>query len=110
MLPVRKGPTYPGWLQGIWDSGYIEASRNYNSSLRTLTKDVGPSVRILQINIECISAAKSDNIAKILHENRVDAVNIQETHTGDDMDLDKRGQLPGYSLVKAVHHPKYGWI
>lgn len=72
------------------------------------TRDVGPSVRIMQINIEGISKAKSDYLHKLLNIDKIDVVNIQETHTKDDLDLERRCHLPGYTLIEAVHHPKYG--
>ncbi|XP_030764129.1 uncharacterized protein LOC115888520 [Sitophilus oryzae] len=78
------------------------SSRNY------LTKDLGNTLRILQLNIEGVSRPKSDCLTKILTENKVDVVLLQETHCSDQSQLNTRCKIPGFTLAAATYHPKYG--
>lgn len=72
------------------------------------TKSIGPQLTICQLNIEGISRAKSDYLAKILEEHEVDVVVLQETHTGSDEQLLIRGRIPGYKILATQHHDQYG--
>lgn len=69
---------------------------------------LGHCLKILYFNIEGISAEKSEVLLKILNENHVDVVCLQETHSKSDADLYKRGNLPGFDLVEAIHDSRYG--
>lgn len=71
-------------------------------------KLIGPQVRICQLNIEGISKAKSDYLSRLLSDEKVDVVLIQETHTSSHETLQKRGNIPGFKLLAAINHPKYG--
>ncbi|KAE9532084.1 hypothetical protein AGLY_010286 [Aphis glycines] len=72
------------------------------------TRKLGPTLRICQINIEGISRSKSDYISRILREQNVDIVAIQETHTQDKTQLNTRGKIHGYSIIGATFHRSYG--
>lgn len=37
-----------------------------------------------------------------------DVIALQETHTTDDFDLQKRGYISGYTLIGAINHKDYG--
>ncbi|KAL4141349.1 hypothetical protein QTP88_004004 [Uroleucon formosanum] len=52
-----------------------------------LTRDVGPQLRILQLNIEGIS---------------------RKTHAENASDLSSRGHIDGFTLASATYHKKYG--
>lgn len=78
------------------------------TSQRHLTRDIGPSVRIFQLNIEGISKAKCDHLSKILLENEIDVVLLQETHTENDTQFSLRGKIAGYTAIGASHHKHYG--
>lgn len=69
---------------------------------------MGPQVRILQLNIEGISKAKSDYLSRLLTDEKIDVVLVQETHTSSDEVLQKRGNIPSYKLLAAINHPRYG--
>lgn len=73
-----------------------------------LTRKIGPSVRFCQINIEGISYAKSQYISKLLKDDDIDIVAIQETHCESEQELQKRGKIPGYELLGATYHRAYG--
>lgn len=78
------------------------------SSQDLLTKSLGPSLKICQLNIEGISWAKCQVLEKNLRSNDIDVVAIQETHTENTEQLTKRGTIPGYDLLGAVYHRAYG--
>lgn len=65
---------------------------------------IGLTIRVSQINIEGISWSKSEYISKLLAENKIHIVTIQETHTAEDFQLNSRGQIPGYRLVLQDRH------
>lgn len=71
-------------------------------------RPLGPSVRVCVINVEGISRAKSDYLSQLANEMKVDLVMIQETHTGSMEALGSRGRIPGYVLIGAELHEKYG--
>lgn len=78
------------------------------SSQSPLTRKIGPSVRICQINIEGISYAKSQYLSRLLKNDDIDLVAIQETHCKSELELQKRGRIPGYELLGATYHQTYG--
>lgn len=71
-------------------------------------KNLGPIIRICQINIEGISRSKCQVLHQILSQNEIDVVAIQETHAADEEQLSHRGKIPGYHLVGATYHHAYG--
>lgn len=73
-----------------------------------LTKKIGPSVRLCQINVEGISYSKSQYLSKLLRNDDIDLVAIQETHCESEQELQKRGKIPGYELLGATYHRTYG--
>ena len=71
-------------------------------------KCIGQSFRVLDINIEGISKSKSEFLSKLCIENAVDVILVQETHTVNAEELNKRGKVAGYQVVAAEFHSKYG--
>ncbi|XP_047996338.1 uncharacterized protein LOC125234175 [Leguminivora glycinivorella] len=47
-------------------------------------------------------------MSRLLADHKIDVLCIQETHTKDDQDMENRGQIPGYQLIKALNHRSYG--
>lgn len=72
------------------------------------TRNLGPIVRICQINIEGISRPKSEFLSKMLLSNEIDLVVIQETHAADARQLESRGKIPGFDVLGATYHHAYG--
>lgn len=60
------------------------------------------------MNIEGISKAKCDVPSKILHDEMIQILLLQETHTKDNQDIESRGIIEGFTLVNAVHSPVHG--
>ncbi|CAK1594808.1 unnamed protein product [Parnassius mnemosyne] len=77
------------------------------SSKSHRTRDIGPITRICQVNIERISQAKCEVVIKILLENDINVLLLQETHAREEQDPHKRGAIPGYNLAHAINHAQY---
>lgn len=71
-------------------------------------RQIGNDVRILQLNVEGLSKAKSDQLSRILIENNIDVAVIQETHVATVEGIRSRGTLPGYCLIGVTYHQTYG--
>lgn len=86
----------------------VICTKTHGSSESQQTRKIGPSVRICQINIEGISRAKSQYLSKLLQDNDIDLVTVQETHVKDEADLASRGKVPGYEILGATYDLAYG--
>lgn len=73
-----------------------------------LTKELGPCIRVCHFNIEGISRAKCQVLHRLLKENDIDLVAIQETHAESKDQLSSRGNIPGYDLLGATYDRAYG--
>lgn len=91
-----------------WITGHMQAKQVNGLRQGPRTKSVGPILRICQFNIENISRSKSECLSKLLLDNDIDILLIQETHTADEAQLQSRGKIPGYRLIGATYHPTYG--
>src|SRR5206468_5680476 len=67
---------------------------------------VGPALRILQLNVEGLSATKRSVINVIAGKQDIDIICLQETHV--DKDKASLFSIPGFDLVSYVLHPKHG--
>jgi len=68
--------------------------------------DVGPALRILQVNVEGLSAAKRSILSNIAESHQVDIICLEETHVGNDQDA--YFSVPGFDLLSYTLHPKHG--
>lgn len=55
----------------------------------------------MHFNVESLSKAKADVLLKILDDEKVDVLVIQETYTNDLYQI-----IPGYSSAGATYHNK----
>lgn len=62
----------------------------------------------MQLNVEGLSKAKADVLRRILDEEKIDILAIQETHTHGQDQLMKILTIPAYSIAGATYHTKYG--
>lgn len=83
---------------------------DYNSQSATAfsTRNIGPSLNILQINVEGICQSKSDFLAKLAEAHRADVIVAQETPTVDELSLTRRGSVNGFTVAGATFHWHYG--
>lgn len=61
-------------------------------------------MRIVQINIKCMSKAKAELISHMFYN--ADIMALQETHIPDDRI--ERLKIPGFQLIDFIGHNKYG--
>src|SRR5206468_43301 len=67
---------------------------------------VGPALRILQLNVESLSATKRNVISVIADKQDIDIICLQETHV--DKNKASLFSIPGFDLVSYVLHQKHG--
>lgn len=67
-----------------------------------------PYLRVCHLNIEGISKDKCEILTKIMTSNNVDVIALQEAHTTDKTNFQKRGYIAGYTLIEAINHKQYG--
>lgn len=88
----------------------VEVNAENGPSQDHMTKNIGQSVRICQLNIEGISRSKCQYLSKILKENDVDILLIQEAHLENDEQARARANIPGYNIIGITFHAHYGNI
>jgi hypothetical protein len=81
---------------------------NSNSSSNRNFLCLGSNLKICHINIEGISISKSEYLARLMHDEDINIVTVQETHAGSEENLRKRGTIPGYTLIGAVYNNVHG--
>jgi hypothetical protein len=64
---------------------------------------LGTNLTIFHINVEGFSSSKSDYFARLMLEEKVDVIAVQETHTASAESLRSRGNLTGFTLVGDVY-------
>jgi hypothetical protein len=64
-------------------------NQNSNSNLRFLS--LGPNLKIFHINEEGVCISKSEYLAFLMLEEKVDIIAVQETHTESEENLRSRG-------------------
>ena len=67
---------------------------------------VGPALRILQLNVECLSVAKRSIIRNIAERHNVEVICLQETHV--DADCAGGFSISGFDLISYTLHAKHG--
>lgn len=82
---------------------HMETNTNQSSG-NCMTRYIETSLRIYQENIEGLSRSKWEVLFRILHENNITIVIIQETHIYNKIDLKRRGKLTGFEIVGATYH------
>lgn len=70
-----------------------------------MKSEIGDSLRILQLNIEGISASKCEVLENTLYEEKIDVAALQETHLTQE---GARSAVRGYTMIGALHHKKFG--
>jgi exonuclease III len=71
-------------------------NENSNSNSNPSFLSLGSNLKICHINIEGISISKSEYLAHLMHDEDIDIVTVQETHTESEEDLRRRETIPGY--------------
>lgn len=72
---------------------------NNNKSAVRNVRNIGPSLRICQVNVEGMSRAKGEYLSKLSVDENVDVLVIQETHTETLAQMESRGKIEGFNLI-----------
>ena len=67
---------------------------------------VGPALRIIQLNVEGLSAAKRHIIQSLAEIHHIDVICLQETHVNDDKS--DRLTISGFDIISYTLHAKHG--
>ena len=111
----RKYPGMPGETNDPTSSGpNSNSARNPGPPPRINLNDtppqdfqaVGPAIRLLQLNVEGLSAAKRNIICELAHSHNIDIICLQETHVEDD--IADRFTIPDFDLICYDLHAKHG--
>ena len=100
ILPAEPNPS-----QGEIDPG-SHIYDNPNDTPDRGFQAIGPALRILQLNVEGMSAAKRGIISTIADRQKTDIICLEETHVNDDKA--SRFDIEGFDLVCRTLHPKHG--
>jgi len=68
--------------------------------------DVGPALKVLQLNVEGMSASKRTVISNIADHHKADVICLQETHISDL--ISARYEIDGFDLISAEPDAVYG--
>jgi hypothetical protein len=68
----------------------------------------GLNLKICHLNIEGLSASKSDYLSRLIPEHEIDIVAIQKKHKTLNLNLLNRGKLPGFKLIGDIHSNVHG--
>lgn len=82
----------------------INTARNHQNSVtnRPTVRNIGPTLRICQVNVEGMSRPKGDYLAKVsAEEKKIDILMIQETHIETMDGMEVRGKVDGLDLIVA---------
>jgi len=67
---------------------------------------IGPALRIMQLNVEGLSAAKREVISSIAVRQKIDVICLEETHVH--VDKTNHFSIAGFDLLAYSLHTKYG--
>lgn len=66
------------------------------------TIDLGPSIRVLQLNIEGISHDKCKHLSRLAKDNNINFITLQETHLSTESELQTRANVRGYKIIAKI--------
>lgn len=102
---AKLQPAEPNPSQEAMDPG-SHLNDNDPDKLDQHFQALGPAMRIVQLNVEGLSAAKRELICNIAVQQKADVVCLQETHVSDDKA--SRFNIQGFDLVSYALHSKHG--
>lgn len=88
--------------------GQSQATIINNNESQQTKRNIGPALRICQINVEGMSRAKGEYISKLAAEEDLNVILMQETHTATHEDLESRGVITGFNMIIAEHSRYHG--
>jgi len=86
------------------DPGH-KTSKNPSDNANLGFQAVGPALRIMQLNVERLSAAKRRIIQSLAEIHHIDVICLQVTHVNDKSD---RLTISGFDIINYTLHAKHG--
>ena len=87
------------------DPGH-KARKNPSDNADLGFQAVGPALRIMQFNVEGLSAAKRHIIQSLAEIHHIDVICLQKTHVNDDKS--DRLTISGFDIISYTLHAKHG--
>ena len=87
------------------DPGH-KARKNPSDNADLGFQAVGPALRIMQFNVEGLSAAKRPIIQSLAEIHHIDVICLQKTHVNDDKS--DRLTISGFDIISYTLHAKHG--
>jgi len=87
------------------DPGH-KASKNPSDNADLGFQAIGPALRIMQLNVEGLSAAKRRIIQSLAEIHHIDDICLQETHVNEDKS--DRLTISGFDIISYTLHAKHG--
>jgi len=89
----------------LMDPGH-KARKNPSDNANLGFQAVGPALRIMQLNVEGLSAAKRHIIESLAEIHHIDVIYLQETHVNDDKS--DRLTISVFDIISYTLHAKHG--
>jgi len=118
----RRAPRqYPGSAQAVigeandppsrpnstLNPGHVsQPTADPNESATTDFQAIGPALRVIQLNVEGLSAAKREVIRDLANRHKADIICLQETHVA--VQTAGRYNIEGFDLISSTPDAKYG--
>ena len=87
------------------DPGH-KARKNPSDNADLGFQAVGPALRIMQLNVEGLSAAKRHIMQSLAEIHHIDVICLQETYVNDDKS--DRLTISGFDIISYTLHAKHG--
>jgi len=91
--------------ESLWIHPGHKARKNPSDNADLGSQAVGPALRIMQLNVEGLSAAKRDIIQSLAEIHHIDVICLQETHVNDDKS--DRLTISGFDIISYTLHSKH---
>jgi len=89
------------------DPGH-KARKNPSDNADLGFQAVGSGMRIMQLNVDGLSAAKRHIIQSLAEIHHIDVICLQETHVNDDKS--DRFTISGFDIISYTLHAKHGRV
>ncbi|UYV70771.1 hypothetical protein LAZ67_8000553 [Cordylochernes scorpioides] len=106
LMNRTKNSTHAGSSVARSNKGRLSCLGRGQDKEKKLQSPTQKDLKILQLNVEGFTRAKSEIIEKMMREHKADVIALQETHTPENSKSAIR--IPGYVIICSKPHPKFG--
>jgi hypothetical protein len=78
---------------------YDDAKRKFQFNFKS---------KLLVFGVKSQDLLNSEYLARLMHDEDIYIITVQETHAGSEENFRRRGTIPGYTLIEAVYSNVYG--